>query len=135
MAQDLRTFLEQVRSGSPEEYEVVEREIDPKFEITALTEKLDAARRRPILELRGVKGTDFTVVTNVFAKRSRLAFDELLANQLALALVRINLRRANGRAIDGDGRFYQSQQLLHGPMPQSIASAFSVARIRDSVRQ
>ena len=74
MAQDLRTFLEQVRSGSPEEYEVVEREIDPKFEITALTEKLEAARRRPILELRGVKGTDFTVVTNVFAKRSRLAF-------------------------------------------------------------
>ncbi len=74
MAQDLRTFLEQIRSGAPEEYEVVDREIDPKFEITALTENLEAARRRPVLELRGVKGTDFTVVTNVFAKRSRLAF-------------------------------------------------------------
>jgi UbiD family decarboxylase len=53
---------------------VVEREIDPKFEITALAEKLEAARRRPVLELRNVKGTDFSVVTNVFAKRSRLAF-------------------------------------------------------------
>ncbi|MFQ5693028.1 MAG: hypothetical protein ACE5IM_08305, partial [Nitrospinota bacterium] len=73
MAEDLRTFLEQVKSGSPGEYEVVEREIDPRFEITALTEKLEAARRRPILELRSVKGTDYTVLTNVFAKRSRLA--------------------------------------------------------------
>lgn len=73
MADDLRGFLKEVRSAAPEEYEVVEREIDPNFEITALTEKLEGIRRRPVLELRNVKGTDFTVVTNVFAKRSRLA--------------------------------------------------------------
>ncbi len=73
MADDLRGFLKEVRSAAPEEYEVVEREIDPNFEITALTEKLEGVRRRPVLELRNVKGTDFTVVTNVFAKRSRLA--------------------------------------------------------------
>ncbi len=36
--------------------------------------------------------------------RRRLAYDELLANQLALALVRANLRKLAGRAIDGDGR-------------------------------
>ncbi|MFQ5914958.1 MAG: UbiD family decarboxylase [Nitrospinota bacterium] len=74
MPEDLRSFLEKVRASSPEEYEAVEREIDPKFEITALTEKLEQVRRRPVLELRNVKGTDYTVVTNVFAKRSRLAF-------------------------------------------------------------
>ncbi|MAF49940.1 MAG: ATP-dependent DNA helicase RecG [Rhodospirillaceae bacterium] len=38
-------------------------------------------------------------------ERARLAFDELLANQLALALVRINLRRARGRAVEGDGGY------------------------------
>ncbi|MEO5338416.1 MAG: ATP-dependent DNA helicase RecG [Magnetospirillum sp. WYHS-4] len=37
--------------------------------------------------------------------RRRLAYDELLANQLALALVRLNLRRSKGRAIRGDGAF------------------------------
>jgi ATP-dependent DNA helicase RecG len=35
--------------------------------------------------------------------RSRLAYDELLANQLALALVRANMRRLKGRPIEGDG--------------------------------
>ena len=36
--------------------------------------------------------------------RERLAYDELLANQLALALVRRTVRRASGRPITGDGR-------------------------------
>jgi ATP-dependent DNA helicase RecG len=36
--------------------------------------------------------------------RRRLAYDELLANQLALALVRAQHRRLSGRAIKGDGR-------------------------------
>jgi len=35
--------------------------------------------------------------------RRRLAFDELLANQLALALVRAHMRRLSGRAIAGGG--------------------------------
>jgi len=36
--------------------------------------------------------------------RQRLAFDELLANQLALALVRARQKRARGRSLRGDGR-------------------------------
>ncbi|HUD52557.1 ATP-dependent DNA helicase RecG [Parvibaculum sp.] len=35
--------------------------------------------------------------------RARLAFDELLANQLALGLVRLRMRRLPGRAVKGDG--------------------------------
>ncbi|MEX2407823.1 MAG: ATP-dependent DNA helicase RecG [Rhodovibrionaceae bacterium] len=37
-------------------------------------------------------------------QRQRLAYDELLANQLALSLVRLNQRRIKGRSIRGDGR-------------------------------
>ena len=36
--------------------------------------------------------------------RMRLAFDELLANQLTLALVRHHSRRQSGRSLDGDGK-------------------------------
>ncbi|SCA54812.1 ATP-dependent DNA helicase RecG [Candidatus Terasakiella magnetica] len=39
--------------------------------------------------------------------RERLAYDELLANQLALALVRRTVRRAAGRPITGDGKLRQ----------------------------
>jgi ATP-dependent DNA helicase RecG len=36
--------------------------------------------------------------------RDRLAYDELLANSLALMLVRASNRRAQGQALRGDGR-------------------------------
>jgi ATP-dependent DNA helicase RecG len=39
--------------------------------------------------------------------RMRLAFDELLASQLALALMRAKIRRAPGRASQGDGHIRQ----------------------------
>ena len=40
--------------------------------------------------------------------KQRLAYDELLANQLALALVRNNMRRLGGRRICGNGQIRQS---------------------------
>jgi ATP-dependent DNA helicase RecG len=36
--------------------------------------------------------------------RQRLAYDELLANQLALAMVRRHLKRSSGRVLQGDGK-------------------------------
>jgi ATP-dependent DNA helicase RecG len=41
------------------------------------------------------------------APRQRLAYDELLANQLALAIVRDNYKAQRGRAVTGDGRIRQ----------------------------
>ncbi len=48
--------------------------------------------------------TDSIEVEPTTPARSRLAYDELLANQLALSLVRRSLHRLPGRAIQGDGR-------------------------------
>jgi ATP-dependent DNA helicase RecG len=42
------------------------------------------------------------------AWRRRLAYDELLANQMALALVRLSQKRRKGRAIKGDGRLRET---------------------------
>lgn len=39
--------------------------------------------------------------------RQRLAYDELLANQLALALVRVHMRKQAGRSITGTGKLQQ----------------------------
>ncbi len=46
--------------------------------------------------------------------RARLAYDELLANQLALALVRAKMKKLPGRSIRGDGRL---QQKAAGALP------------------
>jgi 2,5-furandicarboxylate decarboxylase 1 len=74
MAQDLTTFLDQVKRDNPQDFLVVSREVDPTFEITAITVKLEQeAKRRPILLFENVKGTKFPVLTNLHAGRSRLA--------------------------------------------------------------
>jgi UbiD family decarboxylase len=74
MSQDLRTYLEAVKQNNPEDFLVVSREVDPAFEITAITVKLEQeAKRRPIILFEKVKGTKFPVLTNLHAGRSRLA--------------------------------------------------------------
>ncbi|OHC75099.1 MAG: ATP-dependent DNA helicase RecG [Rhodospirillales bacterium RIFCSPLOWO2_12_FULL_58_28] len=52
--------------------------------------------------------------------RCRLAYDELLANQLALAMVRLNMRRRSGRSISGDGGM---RQKVIAALPFSLTAA------------
>ena len=52
--------------------------------------------------------------------RQRLAYDELLANQLALALVRTRMRRAKGRALKGTGVLLEK---LAGLLPYQLTGA------------
>ena len=70
---DLRSFIEKVRQEFPEDVLTISKEVDPRFEITALVAKLEQERRFPILIFENVKGTKFPVVTNVHASRRRLA--------------------------------------------------------------
>jgi ATP-dependent DNA helicase RecG len=56
--------------------------------------------------------------------RRRLAYDELLANQLALTLVRANMKRAAGRRMPGTG---EMRQKLIGALPYSLTHAQTVA--------
>jgi 2,5-furandicarboxylate decarboxylase 1 len=74
MSQDLRNYLDLIKQNHPEDFLIVSREVDPAFEITAITVKLEQeAKRRPILLFEKVKGTKFPVLTNLHAGRSRLA--------------------------------------------------------------
>src|SRR5215468_10527930 len=90
MAQDLRSYLDLIKRGKPEEFVVVSKEMDPVYEITALVVKLEKeGRRRPVLLFEKVKGTPFPVLTNLHASRSRLALsmnsapEEMLTTYLA----------------------------------------------------
>lgn len=60
----------------------------------------------------------------------RVAYDELLANQLALSLVRLNMKRARGRSLKGDGTLVKAigQALpyqLTGAQRQSLKEIFA----------
>ncbi|MBI3064968.1 MAG: UbiD family decarboxylase [Deltaproteobacteria bacterium] len=71
---DLRSFLADVKRLHPEELVTVEREMDLRFEISALHVKLDRAHKFPITlftELRDVEGKPcaFPLLSNLFASR------------------------------------------------------------------
>jgi len=73
--------------------------------------------------------------------RQRLAYDELLSNQLALALVRLSMRRLKGRSIEGDGglrakviaalpfRLTQSQETASVEIAQDMAAPIRMLRL------
>ncbi len=74
MAQDLRSYLDAVKTRKGDDVQVVTQEVDPAYEITAIVVKLEReAKRRPVLLFEKVKGTRFPVLTNLHASRSRLA--------------------------------------------------------------
>lgn len=74
MAQDLTSYLDSLRRSRPDDIVTISKEMDPAYEITATVVKMEReARRRPVLLFERVKGTDFKVLTNLHASRSRLA--------------------------------------------------------------
>ena len=74
MAQDLPSYLERIKTERPDEFLAVSREMSPGHEVTAAVVKIEQeTRRRPVLVFENVKGTEFPVITNLHASRSRLA--------------------------------------------------------------
>ena len=74
MAQDLRGFIELLKGRKPDDFVTVADQVDPDYEITATVAKLEReGRNRPAILFENVKGTDFKVLTNLHASRSRMA--------------------------------------------------------------
>jgi len=62
---DLRSFITECEKKLPKEFVRVSKEVDAKYEITALTKKLDLLGKRPLVLFEKVKGYDIPVVCNV----------------------------------------------------------------------
>ena len=58
MPKDLRTYLDQLAATTPEDIFVVDREVDPKFELTGVVAKLEEEQRFPAVFFRNVKGSE-----------------------------------------------------------------------------
>src|SRR5262249_32165423 len=62
---DLRSFIEKVRQESSEDVLTISKEVDPRFEITALVAKLEQERRIPTHIFENVEGTKIPSKTNI----------------------------------------------------------------------
>ena len=72
MSKDLREFLKEVETDSPDQVLRVKREVDPHFEVTGILARLEKDRQFPIVIFENVKGSDLPVITNVHADARRL---------------------------------------------------------------
>ena len=61
---DLRQFISQCQKELPGEFVRVTKEVDPKYEISAVIRKLDLMGKHPLVYFENVKGYDIPVVCN-----------------------------------------------------------------------
>ena len=66
----MREYMEQLRERG--ELVVVEREVNPKHELAAVTDAIQKKLDKPVL-FENVTGTDMPVVSNIYGNRERLA--------------------------------------------------------------
>ncbi|MEM0383237.1 MAG: UbiD family decarboxylase [Candidatus Caldarchaeum sp.] len=69
---DLRTFLRVLVEKRPDDLFVVEREVDPRYEIMAFVEKFERLKQTPVLLFKRVRNTSIPVLINLHASFERL---------------------------------------------------------------
>lgn len=72
-APDLKGYLGQLRELPPEEFVTVRREVDAAYESCSLLAALEKRGRYPAVLFERVRGHDMPVISNLFAKRTRMA--------------------------------------------------------------
>ncbi len=73
MNDDLRSFLEFVRSNSAREYLCVDKQVSPDWEPAAIVATLEKKMRMPLIEFTDVQGSEMAMVTNICASLPRIA--------------------------------------------------------------
>jgi len=73
MPKDLRQYLDELHDKLRDEIVTVDRRVDPKFELSAVLRKLQDLNQFPAAHFHNVKGSKFSVVSNLFASPKRLA--------------------------------------------------------------
>jgi 2,5-furandicarboxylate decarboxylase 1 len=73
MPKDMRTFIRQLEEQRPEDLVTVRQEVDPKFGVTAIAQKLEQEGRFPVIFFEKVRGSRLPLVINLTASYQRLA--------------------------------------------------------------
>jgi len=76
VSKDLRTYLRELVDSNPHQLKVVEREVDPVFEATAIVDKMQRDPGKPTFPavlFKKIKGSDIPLVLNLKATYERLA--------------------------------------------------------------
>jgi 2,5-furandicarboxylate decarboxylase 1 len=76
MAQDLRSYLDELVAKHPEQLKIVEEEVDPEFEATAIVDKIQKDSSfpgYPAVLFKNIKGSDVPLLLNLHGTYERVA--------------------------------------------------------------
>ena len=73
MAKDLRSYLDELLEKRPKDVVVVDREVDPCYEASAIVEKFERKNEYPLVFFKNIKGSKIPLVINLGATYERLA--------------------------------------------------------------
>ncbi len=73
MPKDLRSYMDELLEKRPKDVVIVEREVDPKYEASAIVEKFERQNKFPLVFFKNIKGSKFPLVINLGATYERLA--------------------------------------------------------------
>src|SRR3990172_9500758 len=73
MSKDLRYFLDYMQRNFPDDIVRIKREVDAKWELSSVMQKLQSENRFPVMFFDKVKGFDMPVVANLFASHKLMA--------------------------------------------------------------
>ena len=73
MSKDLRSYLDELLEKRPKDVVVVDKEVDPIYEVTAIVEKFERENKFPLVFFKNVKGSKIPAIVNLGATYERLA--------------------------------------------------------------
>ena len=73
MTADLRSFLDKLEKNTPELIVRVDREVEPRWELSSVQKRLQADGDLPVMVFERVAGHQIPVVTNLFSTKKHLA--------------------------------------------------------------
>ncbi|HEY3168442.1 MAG TPA: hypothetical protein VGK57_14505, partial [Candidatus Binatia bacterium] len=73
MAKDLRSYLDELLEKRPKDVVVVDKEVDPCYEASAIVERFERENKFPLVFFKNIKGSKIPLVMNLGATYERLA--------------------------------------------------------------
>jgi len=67
MAKDLRSYLDELLEKRPKDVVVVDREVDPRYEASAIVEKFERRNEYPLVFFKNIKGSKIPLIINLGA--------------------------------------------------------------------
>src|SRR5918996_1262202 len=73
MAKDLRTYFDELLEKRPKDVVVVDKEVDPRYEASAIAERFERENKFPLVFFKNIKGSKIPLIINLGATYERLA--------------------------------------------------------------